>query len=179
MKTTEAIHKLQMQDQRGYYVYSTNDFQVLFSQDSARALKATLQRLVNTGMLERVSKGIYVYVLSKHKFDRTIERIAKVIRRGEYNYISLESALSEWGAISQVPVDRITVMTTGRSGEYSTPYGIIEFTHTKRNILDILSKTTHSDRPLRFATESTATRDLIRVGRNVHLLEESTFENQP
>ena len=54
------------------------------------------------------------------------------MRRGEYSYISLETMLSEYGAISQVPIDRLTVMTTGRKGEYETPFGVIEFTHTKR-----------------------------------------------
>jgi predicted transcriptional regulator of viral defense system len=176
MKTSDAIHMLHAQDKRGCYVYSTNDFQVLFSQESDRARKATLQRLVKTGILEHVSKAVYVFAFSTHKFDRTIENIAKVIRRGEYNYISLESALSEWGVISQVPMDRITVMTTGRSGEYPTPYGVIEFTHTKRNILNIIDHTLRTDRPLRFATELTAKRDLIRVGRNVHLMEETTLE---
>ncbi len=177
MKTSSAIHLLQKRDQSGFFVYSTTDFSVLFSEDSARARKATLQRLVKSGILEHVSKGIYLYALSQYKFDRPIERIAKVIRRGEYNYVSLESALSEWGVISQVPVGRITVMTTGRSGEYSTPYGVIEFTHTKRNVLDILAHTVRSDRPLRFATQFAARRDLIRVGRNVHLMEERHCEN--
>ncbi len=34
---------------------------------------------------------------------------------GEYNYVSLESMLSEYGLISQIPIDRLTVMTTGRN----------------------------------------------------------------
>ncbi len=41
----------------------------------------------------------------------------------------LESALSEYGVISQIPIDRLTIMTTGRKGHYKTPYGTIEFTH--------------------------------------------------
>ncbi|MDV7106381.1 hypothetical protein R3X26_18525 [Vibrio sp. TH_r3] len=31
--------------------------------------------------------------------------------------------LSDFGVISQIPVDRLTVMTTGRSGEFKTPLG--------------------------------------------------------
>lgn len=42
----------------------------------------------------------------------------ELVARGEYNYISLESALSEYGIISQIPIDRLTIMTTGRKGEY-------------------------------------------------------------
>ncbi|MCG6220749.1 type IV toxin-antitoxin system AbiEi family antitoxin, partial [Vibrio diabolicus] len=94
----------------------------------------------------------------------------KCLRRGEYNYISLESALSEYSVISQVMIDRITIMTTGRKGEFKTPYGVIEFTHTKRDDIDIISNTITSDRPLRIASKETAIRDLKRVGRNTHLI---------
>ncbi|MCF9158081.1 hypothetical protein J7919_23515, partial [Vibrio parahaemolyticus] len=67
---------------------------------------------------------------------------------------------------SQVMTDRITIMTTGRKGEFRTPYGVIEFTHTKRDDIDIINNTITSARPLRIAT----LRDLKRVGRNTHLI---------
>ncbi len=59
---------------------------------------------------------VYPFTLSRHKGGNTIEYVAKSLRRGEYNYISLESALSKYGVISQIPIDRLTVMTTGRKG---------------------------------------------------------------
>ena len=31
-----------------------------------------------------------------------------------FNYISLETALSDEGVISQIPINRITIMSTGR-----------------------------------------------------------------
>ena len=34
----------------------------------------------------------------------TVEHVAIALRRGHYSYVSLESALSEYGAISQVPL---------------------------------------------------------------------------
>jgi len=52
--------------------------------------------------------------------------------------------LSEYGVISQIPLDRLTVMTTGRKGIYKTIYGTIEFTHTKRSVENILDQ---NDRP--------------------------------
>ncbi len=111
-----------------------------------------------------------MFAFSRHKGGYTIEYVAKSLRRGEYNYISLESALSEYGVISQIPIVRLTVMTTGRKGVFKTPYGVIEFTHTDRDDIDILNNTILSDRPLRIATESAAIRDLKRVGRNTHML---------
>jgi hypothetical protein len=79
--------------------------------------------------------------------------------------------LSEYGEISQIPIDRLTVMTTGRRGTYKTPYGVIEFTHTKRPVSDILSHVKQVEgRPLRIADREAAWRDLKRVGRNVRMV---------
>ena len=71
-----------------------------------------------------------------------------------------------------MPIDRITIMTTGRKGEYKTPYGIIEFTHTKRSVNDIIEGIVETNRPLRLAKKDIAYRDLKRVGRNLHLVNE-------
>lgn len=90
-------------------------------------------------VLQRVCCGVYLYPLTRERDGYTVDRIAKTLRRGEYSYISNESALSEFGAISELPVDRLTVMTTGRRGVYRTTYGVIEFTHTRRSVLDILA----------------------------------------
>lgn len=171
MKQSDAIKRLAAFDLKGRFVYSSKDISKLFFEESDRSRQATVARLVNSGVLERPSKGVYVYSLSRHKGSDTLERVAKTLRRGEYNYISLESALSEYGVISQVPVGRITVMTTGRKGEYKTPYGVIEFTHTERSVTDILSSVQDRGRPLRIATKEAALRDLRRVGRNTHLID--------
>ncbi|MGO1233967.1 MAG: type IV toxin-antitoxin system AbiEi family antitoxin [Marinobacter sp.] len=171
MKQAEAIKRLTEFDLKGRYVYSSKDISKLFPEESARSRQATIARLVKSGILERPSKGVYVYTLSRHKGPDTLEHLAKTLRRGEYNYISLESALSEYGVISQVPVGRITVVTTGRKGEYKTPYGVIEFTHTKRSVADILSGVQERSRPLRIATKASALRDLKRTGRNTHLID--------
>lgn len=171
MKQSDAIKCLAAFDLRGRYVYSSKDIPKLFPEESERSRQATLNRLVGSSILERPSKGVYVYNLSRHKGTDILEQVAKTLRRGEYNYISLESALSEYGVISQVPVGRITVVTTGRKGEYKTPYGVIEFTHTKRSVTDILSGVRDRGRPLRIATKEAALRDLKRVGRNTHLID--------
>jgi len=84
--------------------------------------------------------------------------------------------LSEYGVISQIPMDRLTVMTTGRAGELKTPYGIIEFTHTKRPVAVLPDGILSSARPLRLASKATAWRDLKRVGRNVHLVDRTELE---
>ncbi|ONF42573.1 hypothetical protein BTO32_15310 [Marinobacter lutaoensis] len=172
MKQSEAIKRLAMFDQAGRYVFAARDMAKVFPEDTARSRDATLKRLVDGGILERPTKGVYLYALSRNKGQDTLELIAKTLRRGEYNYVSLESALSEYGVISQIPVGHLTVMTTGRKGTYQTPYGVIEFTHTKRPVPEILNSMKDRGRPLRVATKLAAIRDLKRVGRNTHLMME-------
>ena len=136
-----------------------------------------MQRLVKQRILLRAARGIYVYNLSRDRGSGdTIEQIAITLRRGHYNYPSLESALSAYGVISQIPVDRITVMTAGRKGEYKTPFGVIEFTHTKRSDREIVGCIKNVGRPLRMATCRAALRDLRRVGRNTDLIDESVID---
>lgn len=177
MKQSEAIKRLAEFDQRGRYIFAARDMSKVFPEDTPRGREATLKRLVNEGILERPSKGVYLYALSQHKGPDTLEMITKTLRRGEYSYISLESALSEYGVISQIPVGRLTVMTTGRKGEYKTPYGVIEFTHTKRLVPEILAVTKDRGRPLKIAAKMAALRDLKRVGRNTHLIDEEVSQD--
>lgn len=179
MNQLEAIQKFRDFDAKGKYVFIKNDMAKLFPQTNKKALDEGLRRLVKTGILKRACRGVYVNE-NGSSFDRNvIEYIAKALRRSFYNYISLESALSEYSLISQIPIDRLTVMTTGREGVYNTLYGVIEFTHTKRSMKNILDHIiTLDDRPLRIATKKAALRDLKRVGRNLHLLELESIDNE-
>lgn len=57
------------------------------------------------------------------------------------------------------------------SGIHKTPFGTIEFTHTKRSRSQILGRTlAPKGRPLRIATRTAALRDLSRVGRNANMV---------
>lgn len=165
-------------DRQGRYVFTRRQLGRLFPADSPKAFAQGLDRLVRTGVLVRACRGVYVNPQA-HSFDsRVIERIARALRPGAYSYVSLESLLSESGAISQIPLDRLTVMTTGRKGVYKTPYGVIEFTHTKRPIAEVLGNIRAVDgRPLRLATPAVAWRDLKRVGRNVQLVDQEAIHD--
>ena len=174
MDRLSAIQILNQLDLKGRYVFTLRDLEKILPEANQRTFQTGLSRLVKQGILERAARGVYIFGLSKHKKGpHTIELIARSLRRGEYNYVSLESALSEYGAISQIPIDRLTVMTTGRKGEYRTPYGTIEFTHTKRPVSNIVQHIHDVGRPLRLASKQAAYRDLKRVGRNTHLVEEN------
>ena len=171
MNREQAIKVFKEQEKKGKHVFSNHDLRKLFPQDSYKTFNEGLKRLVKSGVLQHTCRNVYVNQESRQLDSYTIERIAKTLRRGEYNYISLESMLSEYGVISQILIDRITIMTTGRKGVYNTTYGVIEFTHTKRSIKDILESTSKvNERPLRMASKETALRDLKRVGRNMSLI---------
>ena len=129
--------------------------------------------MVKDGLLIKAARGIYINALvaSRHK-SWMLENIAKALRPGKLSYVSLESMLSEHGVISQIPLSRLTVMTTGSGGIHDTPYGTIEFTHTKRSIPEILDRTIFiKDRPLRIAKKQAAVTDLLRVGRNTDMID--------
>ncbi|QWL04425.1 type IV toxin-antitoxin system AbiEi family antitoxin, partial [Shewanella indica] len=170
MDISTALQRLHRFDLQGIYVYTKGNLRRVFFDDTQEAFKQSLSRLIKQGILERPCRGVYLFALSRRD-SYAVEHIACALRRGEYNYVSLESALSEYGVISQIPISYLTVMTTGRKGIFKTPYGTIEFTHTKRDDMDILYNTIKvQQRPLRMATQATALRDLKRVGRNLHML---------
>ena len=178
MNQIDAIQRLtRIGRETGACVFAKDDLRQIFREDSDPTLTAGLQRLVKSGVLTRAVNGVYVNTLSDNKVDIT-ENIAKTMRRDEYSYVSLESALSEYGVISQIPMV-LTVMTTGRRGRYDTPYGTIEFTHTKRHLRNENDGTVDVGRPLRLASKQSAYRDLKHVGRNLHLVdEEALFEDE-
>jgi len=171
MRQSQALPTLREWDKRGRYVFQRAALAKLFAGDSEKTFSEGLNRLVKSGLLVRAARGVYVNPHAHSLDSRTIERIAQALRPGEYSYVSLESMLSEYGEISQIPIDRLTVMTTGRKGVYRTPYGTIEFTHTARPVAEILGNIKQVEgRPLRIASREVAWRDLKRVGRNVGMV---------
>jgi hypothetical protein len=171
MKQADAVHVLREWDTRGRHVFTRATLSKLFQGDSPKTFTEGLNRLIKSGVLVRAGQGVFVNPHAHSLDSRTIERVAQALRPGHYNYLSLESMLSEYGEISQIPIDRLTVMTTGRKGVYRTPYGTIEFTHTARPVADILANIRKAEgRPLRLASKEIAWRDLKRVGRNVKMV---------
>jgi predicted transcriptional regulator of viral defense system len=179
MNKLHAIYVLRQWDRKSKYIFTKHELAKLFPEDNAKTLAEGLNRLVKEGLLQRASRGIYVNKEAQSFDGFVIEHIAKALRPGEYNYISLESMLSEYGIISQILLDRLTVMTTGRKGIYQTPYGIIEFTHTKRSIADIITHIkTLGNRPLRIVSKEIAWRDLKRVGRNINMVDQEALSHE-
>ena len=127
---------------------------------------------VKKGALRRVARGVFESALTPAEPATAIYKIIKKLRAAVLNYISLESQLSHTGDIPQVVMGRVTVMTKGRRGEFSTPYGVIEFTHTKKSVRDIMPHL-YFDADIRMyrATTAQAIADLKNCNRNRHMLD--------
>lgn len=131
-----------------------------------------LSDCVKSGVIRRVTTGIYESVLTPPEPSTSIYKIVNKLRGGLLNYISLESQLSYTGDISQILMDRLTVVTKGRSGTFSTPYGVIELTHTSKSIHNI-APNLYIDHDIKMYRAKTvqAIADLKSCNRNVHMLE--------
>ena len=92
-----------------------------------------LSRAAKSGVLERVCKGLYLYPKSGFDSSLALFKVASRLRANCLNYISLESALSQEGIISQQLLAWLTVMTTGRSGIIDCGrFGTVELIHTAK-----------------------------------------------
>ena len=154
MKSVEAIKILHSCDLEGRILFRSRELGTLFG-ESGDTLRSTIKRLAADGILERVG------------------HIATFLRPGEVTYESLESAASQWGFISQIPLGRISCVTTGAEGLVDTRFGAIEFIHTdddsndvKRGILDRMPRNR-----LPIATEERCLHDLVSRKRSLELID--------
>ena len=112
-------------------LFKAQDFRCLFPDLSHSAFKALLSRAVTSNLLIRVCRGLYIFEKSTPSDGLLLYHIAAQLRPNDFNYLSLESALSDAGVISQIPINHITIMSSGRSNKINcVPYGRIEFIHT-------------------------------------------------
>ena len=172
MRRDLALKRLAGADRRlRLYVYRKADLAVPFGEHGA-ALTRTVTSLCSAGILERAAHGVYVYSYSEHLGEGTLDEIVRCLRPGRVSWESLESALSQYGVISQIPMGRVTYMTTGRSGVFSTRFGVIELTHSKLPVSRILPGLVMRRGWLPIASKMFAYRNLKDVGRNLHLVDE-------
>lgn len=167
------MDKLDEADRWGVWAFTPATFAALLDNPAANYLKLMMKRLADQGVLTRAARGVYVNSRARSMPSDVRAGLIRFLRPREISYVSLETKLSEAGAISQVPTV-LTCMTTGSPGRFDTPWGAIEFTHTDRDIAfgtDVHAR----DDGLIEATVERAARDLRRVGRNVGLIDADTL----
>lgn len=137
-------------------------------------LASLLSRATKTGLLKRVCRGVYLYPLPDYPTGHLLFHAAARLRAGEFNYISLETVLSDAGVISQVPINWISIMTSGRSHVVDCgDYGHIEFVHTSQRPDDVSAELTYDpDRHLWRASVRQALRDMKATRRPLDLVDE-------
>jgi predicted transcriptional regulator of viral defense system len=136
---------------------------------------AVLQsRAAKAGVLKRVCRGIYLYPVRDYPAGDLLFHAAARLRAGELNYISLETALSDAGVISQVPINWITLMSSGRSHIVNCgDYGHIEFVHTEQRPEDLAGELTFdADKHLWRASVRQALRDMKATRRSLDLIDQ-------
>jgi predicted transcriptional regulator of viral defense system len=131
-----------------------------------RGLAVLLCRAQKAGVLQRVCRGIYLYPRVNYLSGLVLFHAAG------FNYISLETALSDAGVISQVPINWITLMSSCRSQEVDCgDYGRIEFVHTTQQSADLAGELAFdAERRLWRASTRLAMRDMKATRRSKELL---------
>lgn len=157
----------------GHYLFAATDLRALFPGMSDENFRRLLSRAADAGVVQRLCRGIYLYPFVDYERGYELCHAAARLRADKLTYISLESALSDSGIISQVPVGRLTLMSSGRSSIVACgDYGVIEFIHTARNP-DRIADGLVYDSACRLwrATSALALRDLKAVGRSLDLVD--------
>ncbi|MFW8601601.1 type IV toxin-antitoxin system AbiEi family antitoxin [Desulfobacterota bacterium M19] len=156
-----------------HFLFSLSDLSGLLPDLSTTAFKALIGRAVKSGILQRVCRGIYLYPVKDYPAGMLLYKVAARLRAHEFNYISLESVLSDAGVISQIPMNWITLMSSGRSHIVDCgDFGHIEFIHTKKTLAQLESHLLY-DRHcgLWRSSVAQALQDMKFTGRNTDLVD--------
>lgn len=114
-------------------LFTLADLAALLPGHPPGAFKTLVSRVAANGGLERLCRGLYLFPQAGYPADLVLYHAAARLRANTFNYLSLESVLSDAGVISQVPMNWITLMTAGRSGRIACGrFGTIEFIHTRK-----------------------------------------------
>lgn len=97
---------------RSIWAFTPATFGALLGQVEPNYLKLMMKRLTDQGVLIRAARGVYVNPQARSLPSDVRRGLIRFLRPREISYISLESKLSEAGAISQITT-ALTCMTTG------------------------------------------------------------------
>ena len=124
-----------------HYLFSLRDLSAAIPEQSLASFKALIGRAEKNGLLKRICRGLYLYPKVNYPSGLVLYHAAARLRAHEFNYISLESALSDAGVISQIPMNWVTLMSSGRSHIVDCgTFGHIEFIHTKKSLDRVASQ---------------------------------------
>ncbi|HJN38360.1 MAG TPA: hypothetical protein QF353_06270 [Gammaproteobacteria bacterium] len=161
-----------------HYLFTLLDMRSLFPQLSDSAFKTLMSRAVRSGLLNRLCRGVYLYKPALPKDGLLLYHAAALLRADKFNYISLETVLSDVGVISQIPLNWISIMSSGRSSIISCgEFGTIEYIHTRQEPELLMDQLTYDHRcGLWRANVHLAIRDMKATHRNCDLIDWSIVD---
>lgn len=156
-----------------HYLFSAKDLSAILPKHNQASLNILLVRAEKNGILTRVCRGLYLNPKADYPAGMVLYHAAARLRAHEFNYISLESVLSDAGVISQVPMNWVTLMSSGRNNIINCgSFGHLEFIHTKRSLNNILPRLTYdSDCRLWRASVALALKDMKLTRRDTDLVD--------
>ena len=156
-----------------HYIFSLQDLRSLFPNLKQSAFKTLISRSVKLNILTRVCRGIYIYNKQYKPDGLLLYHVVAILRANDFNYISLETVLSDKGIISQMPINYISIMSSGRSNIIDCGvFGRIEFIHTDKKPA-ILVDHIYYDKQCKLwrANVSLALKDMKDTNRNSDLID--------
>ncbi len=154
-------------------LFTPADLRSVLPEHSDTAFKTLLSRAVREGHLAKLCRGLYLYEKANPDRGLILPHAVSKLRPLGLNYLSLETVLSDAGVISQIPMNRIMVMSSGRSSVIDCgPWGTIEFIKTRQRPEDLVSQLEYDPRArLWRASVVQALRDMRATHRNVDLID--------
>jgi hypothetical protein len=154
-------------------LFSVNDLRPILYTLQAEAFRAVLWRAERSGMLQRVCRGLYLYDQVPFKRGMVLYKAVNKLRPLAFNYLSLESVLCDAGVISQMMLDRLTIMSSGRSSLVDCGvWGTLEFVHTRQKAAALAPQLRwDADGGLWRASPAKAWQDLQWARRNLDLVD--------
>jgi len=156
-----------------HYLFTPSDLSSALPNHSHAALSVVLSRAVKSGLLKRVCRGLYLHPETNPHDGLLLYHAAAKLRAGDFNYLSLESVLSDAGVISQVPMGWITLMSSGRNRIVDCGrFGRIEYIHTRRPTAKLVEQLSWDGRiHLWRASVALAMKDLKHTHRSQDLID--------
>jgi hypothetical protein len=116
-------------------LFTPADLRALVPDLSDTAFKTLLSRAASQEHLTRVCRGLYAYAPTKPDDSLVPYHAVSKLRPMSLNYLGLESVLSDAGVISQIPIQLITVMSSGPITVIDCGrWGSIEFVRTHQDL---------------------------------------------
>jgi len=145
--------------------------QLMQALDKYKKPRDAATRLLKTGAIIRVKKGLYVFGQLYRRGSICIESLANLIYGP--SYLSLEYALQYYNMIPE-RVEQITSMTVLKNKDYNTPLGMFVYEHLnlEKYSVGITQIDTNSQHQFLIASPEKALADRIASHKNLETAEE-------